>query len=273
LLLQAAGRAFVSLRGNLTDQLREINFCRVRLGELMQAFSDEETTARARLLDTPPPAPAVRAPARVRPLLPAGCTTLEQAVIHFARDITPDDLQALDRQVQALIQQQFRALIHVCLTSANLMSNVRIAMEQEVARAVEARIGGTDAASQFFEHFPTDEEAAAELVSAFDEAVPDVTVSKSGPRACEIAVLAVPPTPAGERLLSLARQALPDVVLTAAPGSDEIIVYREAVQVPMADLANVGPAAQEAYRQMTAVEHFTPHSRVDIAFRCEPVAS
>src|SRR5262249_50695274 len=38
--------AFVSLRGHLSDQLREINYCRVRLCELLQAFGggDEQPT-------------------------------------------------------------------------------------------------------------------------------------------------------------------------------------------------------------------------------------
>ena len=42
LVLQQASSAFLSLRGHLSDELREINFCRVRLAELQ------------RLLDAPP---------------------------------------------------------------------------------------------------------------------------------------------------------------------------------------------------------------------------
>jgi hypothetical protein len=266
LLLQAAGRAFVSLRGNLTDQLRECNFCRVRLGELANAFGDQPVSARARLLDEPAAQLAPRSSRQVRHLLPAGCTTLEQAVTRMVSDITAEELQALDCQVQAMIQQHFRALVHVCMTSANLLQNVQVAMEQEVARAVEARIGGCDAAALFFELFSRDEQAVAELTTAFDEAAPDSPTIRSGPPRHELCVLAVPATPAGERLRALAKQALPETPLVHAPGSDEIIIYREIPQVSLADLEQLGSTALAAYRQMLAVEHFTPHNRIDISF-------
>ena len=62
LVLQQASAAFLSLRGYLSDELREINFCRVRLAELQ------------RLLEAP--ADAVESEARAgRLVLPAGCKT------------------------------------------------------------------------------------------------------------------------------------------------------------------------------------------------------
>src|SRR5262249_35922345 len=39
LVLQLVIGAYVSLRGQLSDQLREINFCRVRLGELLMGLA------------------------------------------------------------------------------------------------------------------------------------------------------------------------------------------------------------------------------------------
>src|SRR5262249_14146276 len=142
--LQTVGRALVGLRGNMTDQLREINFCRVRLAELLQAFSPEQVTVRSSVLEELPPPPPPPPPGAVRCLLPAGCATLEQAGDHFARDATAEELRALDRQVQDMIVQQFRTLFNVCMTPANLLKNVQVAMEQEVARATEQRINATD---------------------------------------------------------------------------------------------------------------------------------
>src|SRR5262249_12020920 len=93
MLLQTASRAFVSLRGNLSDQLREFNFCRVRLGELMLALGEQPATARTRLLDEQPAASLAPTPPRqVRHLLPAGCTTLEQAVTRMANDTDPEEM-------------------------------------------------------------------------------------------------------------------------------------------------------------------------------------
>jgi hypothetical protein len=263
LLLQTVSRALVGLRGNMSDQLREINFCRVRLGELAQSFALEDMSLRARLFDEPP---ATQVQEHVRPLLPAGCTSLEEAVDHFVRDVTPEDLSVLDQQVQTMLTEQFRALFHVCMTSANLLKNVQLAMEEEVARAAEKRIGATDVATLFLERFPSDEQAAGELAIAFDAAAPDLPNAKPCPASSEVCLLIVPATPAGERLKALARQAAPHVPWVHARGGDEIIVYREAPRVAITDLAQLDPAAQEAYAQMLAVEHFTPHCRMDIAF-------
>jgi hypothetical protein len=270
LVLQTVSRALVGLRGTMTDQLREVNFCRVRLGELGQAFAGEETGLRARLVQEQPPKPV--SVAGVRCLLPAGCATLDQAVDHFIRDFTPEDLRELDRQVQGLFAQEFTALFNVCMTSTNLMKNVQIAMEDEVARAMEQRINATDVAALFLEMYPSEEQAGGELTTAFDEAAPDLPGTRSNPLRGELCLLTVPATPAGDRLKAIAKQALPDVPWVFAQGGDEIIAYREAPQVPIADLPQLGPIAEEAYRQMITVEHFTPHNRIDITFGRKKVA-
>ncbi len=76
LVLQQASAAFLSLRGHLSDELREINFCRVRLAELQ------------RLLEAP--ADGVEAEARAgRLVLPAGCKDLAQAVDGFLAGVDP----------------------------------------------------------------------------------------------------------------------------------------------------------------------------------------
>jgi hypothetical protein len=266
LLLQSIGRSFVGLRGTMTDQLREINFCRVRLGELMQSFAVEQASLRDRIFDEPAPAPPPPIGGRARCLLPAGCTTLQEAVERSAREVSSEELQALDRQVQAMIAEQFIGLLHVCMAPANMLKNVEIALEEDVAHATEQRINTTDAAALFFEVFPNDKQVEGQLTAAFNEAAPDLPGIRSSSDRAELCLLTVPATPAGERLKALARQALPDVPWVFAQGGDEIIVYRETPQRPLAELAQLDQAALDAYHQMTAVEHFTPHSRIDIAF-------
>jgi hypothetical protein len=77
LVLQQLIAVFVSLRGQLTDQLREINFCRVRLGELLHTFagaravlpSQQEARSRSRSTAASratPCASGARAPLRTR---------------------------------------------------------------------------------------------------------------------------------------------------------------------------------------------------------------
>ena len=54
-------------------------------------------------------------------------------------------------------------------------------------------------------------------------------------------------------------------MLTAA-AEDDILFYRELSNLPLSELEQLGPAAQDAYRQMRAAEDFTPHTRIDVDF-------
>ena len=40
--MHQVAQAFVSLRGHLSDELREINFCRVRLNELVRQLEADD---------------------------------------------------------------------------------------------------------------------------------------------------------------------------------------------------------------------------------------
>ncbi len=69
--------------------------------------------------------------------------------------------------------------------------------------------------------------------------------------------------PAGDRIRELYVQQLGKNGFVAVP-SDDVSVYRENSFIKITDLEQLGPLAQQAYRQMMAVEHFTPHVRADI---------
>jgi hypothetical protein len=147
-----------------------------------------------------------------------------------------------------------------------MLKNVEISLEEEAARATEERINATDVAALFLEIYPNEEQAAGQLSSAFDEAAPDLPGTRSSPLRGELSLLCVPATQAGERLKGVAQRALPGVSWVFAQGGDEIVFYRETAPIPLAELAQLGPVAQEAYRQMATAENFTPHNRIDVAF-------
>ena len=63
----------------------------------------------------------------------------------------------------------------------------------------------------------------------------------------------------------LAHEAVPDVKWGAAPSHDEIVFYREQSHRGSSALKLFGPLGQEAYQRLSALEHATPHARVDIA--------
>jgi hypothetical protein len=98
------------------------------------------------------------------------------------------------------------------------------------------------------------------METAFEEASPELSA-----RGRQVSVLVVPPGPAGERIRDLANRTLTNVPLVHVVGGDDIVFYREAVQLSLGELEHLGPKAQEAYRNLKATESFTPHSRADVS--------
>jgi hypothetical protein len=252
LTLQGVIATYVSLRGQLTDQLREINFCRARLGELLNTFKDSTALAGGEGEVT-----------RGRSLLPSGCRSLDDAVQQSLAALKPEEFQALDQQMQAMIRKQFTALVHVCLTSTNLLRNLEHAMQREAEAFAASRLATTNVSEMYLASHASPEQAREDLLTAFDEAAPEI----AGPRhggAPELQLVGLPAGPTGERVRTLAQQALPDVQQVADAHSDDIIFFREVPHVPLSALEQLGPLAFEAYRQLASREHFTPHSRIDV---------
>ena len=183
---------------------------------------------------------------------------------HVFEGITAEQFAALDEQMQAMICQQFTALVHVCLTSANLLRN---AGAGHAGAGRSARAGGLSSAERggaVLRGALADEKAAEEAITH--------RLRGGGPGA-DLAAAArwcswwCRCGPAGGLFRERVRRVLAGVPLLGVVGGDDIVFYREAAQVPLADLGQLGPVAREAYGQLTRREHFTPHSRADIVFR------
>src|SRR5947209_20472007 len=80
LVLVHLNRLYVSLRGHLSDQIREVGFCRQRLGEL-QGLVQPADLREQNLV----------AHAGERILYPAGCLDLKDAIERLNQAITPED--------------------------------------------------------------------------------------------------------------------------------------------------------------------------------------
>lgn len=252
LVLQRVAATYVSLRGYLSDQLRDVNYCRARLGELQRSFDDPVVSN-----------PTMGDFGRGWNLFPAGCRNLDQAVKQALEAFSDGNLQELDARVQGVIQKQFTALVYICLTSANLLKNLEIAMQQETEEYLGDRLGGGNVAEMFFAHYEQEADAKRAIEDAFHSAAPEQAGQRSSAPQ-EFCILAVPPGPEGERFLDLAEQVLANVKIIATESSDDIVFYREIPFLTLSDLEQVGPLGLEAYRQMTSLEHFTPHNRIDI---------
>jgi eukaryotic-like serine/threonine-protein kinase len=251
LLLQRLTSILVSSRGRLSDHLRELNFCRSRMRELQDSFQDGEADG---LLE--------EELAAQRTLFPANARSLQEATEALLGTITPEEIQRLDHRIQEVLREQFSTLADVCLSSSNLLPNLRAAMRGVAETYVASQLEGTSLAEMFFQQLEAGRQAADELMSVFNEASPDVTSDRAGSR--EVYILAVPPGAQSQRFVETVKQTFPDLKWAVTTSKDDIVFYHELQEVRLSDLEQVGPAAFEAYRQIATAEHFTPHSRTDV---------
>ncbi len=269
LVLQHVAAAFVSLRGHLSDELREVNFCRVRLAELARLL--EEGAGNGGAGPRPSPAGASSRQGSIGGrLFGSGCKSLSEAVEQFLGARTAEDLLELDGKMEETLKEHFTALVQVCLSTANNLKNVETAMLETAHAFAASKLPPTSVAELFLEQHPDQEEAEGEVSALYDEASPELTPNLAAHRSLapgELCVLATPPGPASERFRTIAQKALGEKEVNHAVSRDDILVYRERTNLALTDLEQMGPLGQNAYQQMSATENFTPHSRIDVEFK------
>jgi serine/threonine protein kinase len=250
LMLRRVNYTYTSLRGFLSDQVREIGFYRIRLGELLSA------------IQRPAAADEVTGEANGKSLYPAGCTTLEQAVNHLFPEATPEELEELDRRMQNLLQQQFVSLRHVCTTPTVPLKRLEAAMLAEAEAFVSKRLNGTDVVSTYFNLHTNEGSALGAIQDGYDHAAPQLACSDVR-EPSDFAVLAVP---AGQekRFRPLFNRIAPLGKVIGTPHMDDLLFYQENDGIDLLSLDVLGPEGEEAYEQLMAAEHFPPHCRSDI---------
>jgi hypothetical protein len=259
LVLQQVSGVYLAIRGLLSDQLREVDYCRARLTELHGMFEAANQAEAARR------GQAVAG----RWLLPEGCESLDDAVRRLEESVTPEHLAELDRRVQELMRKQFRALVQVCMTSSNVLRALLPAMHQEAAAYLGSALESANAAEVYLRQFALEQdgqfvltvEMKEDLETVFARSSPDLTGT---PPDGELCLLAVPPGNAEGPFRQLAREALPEAQWNAVPGGEEIVFYREQSHRSLSAFRQFGPLAREAYQRLSAQAHATPHTRADI---------
>ena len=246
---------FLCLRGYCVDQNKDLRFCRQRLTEVQQALREPDDSTAAWLV------PGVRHTRSV--LLPRGCVNLVQAVVELVNAVKPENLRQLDIQIQTTLQAQLPPLAELCVTPGDAMRPVLQLIVQEVERYLEKRLDLPDAAGLFIERAPDDLALQDALATSYDEAVP-LLVNQRVHFAHEFGVMTVPSSSAGKQLRATAQSVLPELTCELAEASEEVVLYREYVGVPLQDLKLLGPNVRRVYEAAIAIDHFTPHSRQDI---------
>jgi hypothetical protein len=240
---------YQGVREALGNQLGDVSLARQRLAALATAVSVEGA-------DDPP--------VTFHRLMPPGCSTVGDAVERFLQVLTDADLAEIDRRVQAVLEPEAGGLLRVCLESGSGVQGVAGVVFEEARAHLDERLGEVGLAAMFAERFRTPHQAERAIEQAFQEAEP--AWAGTGPWVgSEVAVLGCPGGTAGEPLRELARRAIPVAGLPVTDSRDDLTVYREWPNVPLAALPHLGPAAAAAYRTFPEISQCSPHARTDVS--------
>ena len=240
--------AYQTVRDALAAQLAEVSAARQKVVALTAALPDDDP-------GTDPAAP--------RKLMPPGCATAEQAVALYLRAVTDADLAEIDRRVQRALEASGGGLYQMCLNSSSGVESAVGAVFEEARAHLDARLGAVDLAAMFAERFRTPQQAERAIEQAYQAAEP--AWAGTGPwAATEVTVVACPAGTGGEALRELARRAIPVAGLPVVDSRDDLTVYREWPDVPLAALPHFGPAAAAAYNSIPETAQCSAHARLDV---------
>ena len=245
---RAAGRVYRKLKDVLVALLAEVTGCRQRVEVCLPDL------AAAADAPAPPAAPAE--------LLPPGCATTEDAAQAFLRSLTDDDLTDLDGAVQDGLERRFGGLYQACLNSTDGPAGLLAVIREQTRHFLDRRLGEVDMAAMLFARFGGPEGTAAELARVYAAAEP--TLLGSGPwTQTGLTVYAGPAGAGGDPVRAVAADVLP-AAAHDAPAADEVTVYREYPDIPLAALPQFGPQWAAAYRAYPDTQQTTAHARLDI---------
>jgi serine/threonine protein kinase len=255
LVLAHLNRVYLSLRGHLSDQIREVGFCRQRLGELLRLVQ-----------------PAVAPPknyrnANERTLFPPGCTDLQDAINQLNESISPDDLVTFDQRVQNWIQEHFGALLQICMGSSGMVRNLTPALLVEAEGYLCERLQGASVADMYLTrmHSEHGEHADAMIRDDLEHCLEDATPEFGRIAANSvIALVCLPDDKSGRQLQALLKDRQADARILFTDRPDEIVFYHETLRIRWKDLEQLGPIAREAYERRSAADPASLHSREDV---------
>jgi serine/threonine protein kinase len=247
LILRQVCRVYTHLRTALGDQLRELQFCRQRLEDILARFRKDAP-------DALPPADRI--------LLPSGVASVEAAATTLQSSITTDDLRAFDKRLQTQIEREFNALFNVCLSSVSMLGSLEETIEGQAKAFLAGRLGDASLSQMFMAKF-ADRGAAAQAIQwLYDQAAPPLRLF--GLERAETVILGGPDGQTGERILEVAVKTLPVPPAGYLPSPEEVFVYREYADIPVGALPQLGPVGEDAYNSALDAQGGSPHSRQDV---------
>lgn len=246
-IARRAARLFEHLKSVFVDLRHQISTSRQRI-EIVQKLI---------LAELEQPAPPVDA----SHLMPVGCPTIEDAAQRYLEVLTDDDLQEVERLVQIGIEEQFGGLYQASVNSTVTPEMILDAVRSKARLHLNGRLGEVDLAGMFTTKCGGHAPAVQVIANAYRASKP--TLVSGGPWTNHaLTILGTPAGPGGDLLRQLADHAFPqDDKTVFADTADEVAVYREYPNVPLAVLPQFGPAWEAAYQ---APSDAPAHARNDV---------
>ncbi len=256
LVLTHLNRLYLGLRGHLSDQIREVGFCRARLGELHVLLQPAALPGKKDKVN-----------AGERALFPPGCLDLREAIAQVSHAVSPEDLVCFDQRIQAWIKGHCQALLEICMGSSSMVRNLAPVLLQEAEMFLAERLQGASVAEMYLTRKRTefgdtaDDMIFDDLQRCLDEATPEFGKLSDGN---EISIVSVPSDEHGAQIRDLLSKRLNGAKIMQSERQDEIVFYHELINVKWTDLEQLGGIALEAYHQRCNADPSSLHSREDV---------
>jgi eukaryotic-like serine/threonine-protein kinase len=247
LLLRQVCRIYAQLKITLGDQLRELQFCRQRLEDILGRFRKDQPDGL---------------PSADRVLLPSGVASVETALVGLQGSINTEDLRQFDKRLQVQIEREFNALFNVCLSSVSMLGDLEETIEDQAKGFLASRLGDADLAQMFQARFPDRGSQTKAIQSLHDQAAPPLRLF--GPERAETILLGGPSGDAGKNIQDVAVRTLPIPPAGYVPSAEEVFIYREYADIPIAALPQLGAVGEEAYAGAFESQGGSPHIRLDV---------
>lgn len=254
ILHQGLLTVYLALRGRLTDQMKDLRFCRTRFGDIQKLFDEAVKHEDDGL------------PSTCETLLPPGVKNTRDLANRISAAITPDQMANLDQRVQKALQRQFQPLAQLCLLTGDWPRQLQALLLQEAEQFLEEIVPPQDAAELFLAQNPPPKDLASALTTGREDAQP-LLANPAVPYANEVSLLLTPGSEAGRTLAAYAEAELPNTGVVAEATCEEIVFYREYDGLDLEALPQLGPEAKAAYELACSLENFTPHSRLDLRWQ------
>jgi eukaryotic-like serine/threonine-protein kinase len=267
------------LRGRLSERLRELTFCRQRLGHMQDVlehppeYVDEiDSYGNQELSSSPTPIltteafwEAIQGSSTMRVVLPGGERDMNAAARSFVETLTPEHWCQLDQAFQDQILAVRGGLHKACLGTGDLVRHLLRPLLDQAVAVLGTHMPITDVAEAEFSA-ANDSETAGRIRGYYSRATP--LVGRAGPADRETAeqhgFLLIPASDAGKRFGELARHVIPGIHLVNVPGQADLTFCREQGGLSEDEVKRILRACRPAYDEVAHVPTVSPHARFDI---------